>query len=215
MSKATDQAYDIIRRAILDGTFAPGDRLKEEHLVDLCGVSRTPIREAIQRLAAKNYLVSKPNFGSHVANWSDKEIADIFTLRAIVEGMAAKRATENITDEQIAALQKEHDCIADVLAEPGELDIQTFLEANTRFHDVILSATKSEPLALTANRLVSPPIVAHTAHNYSREDLSRSNAHHKELISAMKVKDADWAEATMQSHIRAAHHRFLEASNGV
>ncbi len=214
MTKAADQAYDIIRRAILDGVFGPGDHLKEEQLVERCGVSRTPIREAIQRLSSENYLMTKPNSGSYVANWSVQEIADIFALRATIEGMACYRAARNITREQLAILQAQYDKVAAALEGPNAtIDIDMFLEANRIFHRVILEATQSEPLMQAAQRIFSPPMVSRTAYNYTKEDIRRSNAHHLELIEGLKVGDGEWCEATMCSHIRAAHHRFLETLN--
>ncbi len=214
MTKATDQAYDIIRQAILGGTFEPGDRLKEEKLVDLCGVSRTPVREALQRLAAENYLINKPNSGSQVADWSAREIEDIFALRATVEGMACARAAELITDEQIAILTEQY-MIIDQMLEASTKPINTtvFLDANRIFHQTILEATGSEPMIQAVQRLISPPIVSRTACNYSKKDLKRSNAHHGELIEALSVRDSDWCGAIMRTHIRAAHSRFVNASN--
>jgi len=215
MTNAPDQAYEIIRHAILDGTFQPGDRLIEEKLVEMCGVSRTPIREAIQRLVAENYLASKPNSGSFVAKWEQQDIDDIFALRATVESMACRRAASTITPEELIALRKEHNVINAALNADGPVNISAFLLGNRRFHEGILVATKSEPLIQAANRLISPPIVSRTAFNYNKEDIARSNDHHAELIEALGARDGDWSESIMRSHIRAAHHRFLETSHSI
>ena len=211
MSKSTEKAYEIIRTAVLNGDFVPGDRLKEEQLVDLCGVSRTPIRDAIKQLAAENYLVMKPNYGAQVAKWSAQEIEDIFKLRAQCECMAVRRASEHITSEQIEVLRQQHKVIDDMLNDSDAFSIETFLRANKIFHDTILDATQSEVLKQAVLQLVSPPIVYQTALNYSHMDIQRSNEHHQELIDALEAKNADWCEAVMQNHILAAHRRFLEA----
>ena len=211
MSKSAQKAYAIIRTAVLDGYFSPGDHLKEEPLVKLCGVSRTPVREAIKRLAAENYVVMKPHVGGYVANWSAQEIEDIFKLRALVEGAAARRAAELITDEQIETLKNQHKIIDDMLAENTEVNVEIFLATNKIFHDTILAATDSEIIKQSVSRLVSPPIVYQTAQNYTRTDLQRSNAHHLELIEALEVGNGDWCDVIMQTHIHTAHQRFSVA----
>lgn len=208
MSKAAQKAYAIIRNAVLDGGFSPGDHLGEERLVELCGVSRTPVREAIKRLAVENYVVMKPHIGSHVANWTTQEIGDIFKLRALVEGMAARRAAELITAEQIEILKNQHKIIDDMLDADAEFNVEVFLEANKVFHETILDATQSETIKQSVSRLVSPPIVYQTAYNYTRADLMRSNAHHLELIEALEMRNGDWCDAIMQTHLLTAHQRF-------
>ncbi len=212
MSKSVTKAYDIIRNSVLNGDFAPGDRLKEERLVALCGVSRTPVREAIKRLAAENYVVIEPNQGGHVANWSAEEIEDIFKLRALCEGMAARRAAANITKEQIDILRAQHKIIDELLQDNDAFYVEPFLKANSIFHATIMDATHSEVIKQSVFRLTSPPVIYQTAQSYSRQDLLRSNAHHQELIEALEEKNADWCDAIMQTHILAAHRRFKEVA---
>ncbi|MFC7050913.1 GntR family transcriptional regulator [Emcibacter nanhaiensis] len=214
MSKSAEKAYATIRNAVLDGYFAPGDHLKEERLVELCGVSRTPVREAIKRLAAENYVVMKPHLGAHVAKWSPQEIKDIFRLRAMTEGMAARRAAELITPEQIGILKEQHKIVDDMLAGKGEFSIETFITANKVFHNTLLEATRSEILKQAVLRLVSPPIVTRTAINFTHNELKRSNAHHLELIEALESGNGDWSDAVMQTHILAAYQRFSATIEG-
>lgn len=211
MSKSAEKAYAIIRTAVLEGEFSPGDHLKEERLVKLCGVSRTPVREAIKRLATEYYVVMKPHMGGYVANWTPQEIEDIFKLRALAEGMAARRAAGLITAEQIKILKNQHKIIDDMLNNDTEFNIEIFLSANKIFHDTIIDATQSETIKQSVSRLVSPPIVAQTAYNYTRADLQRSNNHHLELIEALEVRNGDWCDAIMQTHILTANQRFNDA----
>ncbi len=212
MSKSIDKAYKIIRNAVLNGDFSPGDRMKEEQLVKLCGVSRTPVRDAIKQLAAENYLVMKANHGAQVAKWSEQEIEDIFKLRSLCECMAARRAAENITPEQIGILREQHKNIDNMLENDSGLDIQLFLNANKVFHETILEATESEILKQTVFKLVSPPIVYKTVLNYTREDLVHFNEHHRDLIDALEQGNGEWCEAVMKNHLLAALHRFREVS---
>ena len=93
MSRAVDTAYGKIREGILSGTFAPGDHLKEAELVSFCGVSRTPVRSALNRLVTDDLVELYRNQGARVKAWPADDFDDLFTLRALLEGYAAARAT--------------------------------------------------------------------------------------------------------------------------
>lgn len=88
MSKASQKAFTAIRGKILSGEFPPGSHLKEEELAEVCGVSRTPIRDALRALAGEDYVKIVPNHGTYVSQWSSSDIEDIFALRAMLEGYA-------------------------------------------------------------------------------------------------------------------------------
>lgn len=208
MSKSRDRAYDYIRKAVLNGEFQPGERLIENTLVDLIGVSRTPIREAIKLLATDNYLVMKPNSGAAVANWSEQELEDIFHLRAMVEGAMAERAVKSITSEGIEQMIASADAIDEILGNGEPFDIPRFLEENHKFHTVIRIAADSEIMKQTLTRLISPPIIYQVANNYSLDELQRSNSHHREIIDSMIVKDGYWAKHAMQTHVRSSYNRM-------
>jgi len=208
MSKSRDLAYDFIRNAVLSGEFKPGERLIENTLVDLIGVSRTPIREAIKLLATDNYLVMRPNSGAAVANWSMDELEDIFHLRAMIEGSMTERAVHSITNDGIAQLIASADAIDEILVKGSPFDIPKFLEENHKFHTVIRDAAGSEAMEQALRRLISPPIIYQVAHNYSLLELERSNSHHREIIDSMIVKDGHWANHAMQTHVRSSFNRI-------
>ncbi len=204
MSKASAKAYQDIRARILSGEFAPGEHLKEEELAEICGVSRTPIRDALRSLAADLYVTVIPNHGTFVNDWSMVDIEDIFTLRAMLEGYAVRRAAERVKAEQIATMES---CCAEidaVLANKAKLDINRFLSANRSLHQTMTEAACSDRLGLMLSRLVEQPVVVRTAISYDRSDLERSNGHHWEIIEALKAGDGKWAEAVMTAHILSA-----------
>ena len=204
MSKAAAKAYTAIRENILSGAFPPGAHLKEEELAEVCGVSRTPIRDALRNLAADLYVTIVPNHGTFVNDWSMGDIEDIFSLRAMLEGYAARRAATRATPEQIAQMRTYCERIEVALNQRPDMDTTAFLEANRALHQTVTDAADSERLALMLNRLVEQPVVVRTAISYQRKDLRRSNNHHIELVLAFEAKDGDWAESVMTSHIRAA-----------
>jgi len=94
MSGASEKAYKHIRNRLLSGEFTPGARLSESELSDACGVSRTPVREALRRLALEYFVRIEPNRGAFVIDWSREDIMDMFEMRSMVEGLAARKAAE-------------------------------------------------------------------------------------------------------------------------
>ncbi len=210
MSKASERAYEIIRKNILSGEFSEGSHLKEEELAEICQVSRTPIRDALRKLAADHYVEFVPNHGTFVYQWSQDDIEEIFSLRVLLEGYAARRAAMRATPEQIAQLTNCYNNIAEVLKKPGIFDKESFFIENRRFHQILRDAGKSERLSSSLNRLVQQPVVMKTVISFSREHFARSNEQHHEIIEALKSRDSDWAEAIMRSHIHAAFNVYRQ-----
>jgi DNA-binding GntR family transcriptional regulator len=208
LSSAADRAYAAIRAGILDGTFAPNTRLKETELVCFCGVSRTPVREALRRLAAEDFVVIQRNQGAQVKSWSDEDLDDLFSLRALLEGYAAARAATRITPIQlnkIAAAIAEMDATLAGSA-PQQRKVAEFLRLNRIVHEQVWEAAGSERLVTMLSRLVEQAIMAHTAARFSLDRVAQSHHHHQELLRALRSGDPAWSEAIMQNHIRAARH---------
>ena len=209
LSKAADRAYDTIGGLILGGHYKPGDRLSEEELSRLCGVSRTPVRDALRRLAAEYFVVIRPNQGAQVAVWKRQDIEDLFHMRALLEGMAAARAASRRDEACLAHLDRCVERIDKAVNAEPEPNVAQFLADNTAFHRAILEAADSPRLSATLGNLIAPAIVSRTADHYSRADLRRSNEHHRELIEALRNRDAQLADSIMQVHIRAAANSYF------
>lgn len=208
MSKASDAAYARIRAGITGGEWGPGTPLREEELAALCGVSRTPVREALRRLEA-DYLIRRTEGArSFVADWSTDDVAEMFALRALLEGHAAARAAVRIDAAGLAALERQNDAVA-AAVKSGDSD--AFLSANRAFHAILLEAAQSPRLAAMLTALVEQPVVRRTAQHYSEQAFVRSHAEHAALIDAMRKRDAAWAESVMVGHIKRAFHAFADA----
>ena len=102
MSVAAESAYNLIRSRILDGSFEAGKRLKEGELSKECDVSRTPVREALRRLAADGLVDITPNSGAVVTKWSKSDVFELYTLRHHLESLAASWAAERRTEDENA-----------------------------------------------------------------------------------------------------------------
>lgn len=212
MSKASTEVYGRIRESILSGEFAPGTRLKETELVEMCGYSRTPVREALRKLASEDYITINTNQGAEVKTWSSDEINDVFQLRALLEGYSASQAAKNISLIQLKKINNSIAEMDDVLAKKksSEVEIEDFLRLNQMIHNTIWEAAGSERLESMLTRLIEQALVVRTARQFSSERLSQSHNHHKELYNALNARDEAWAESIMRSHIHAARDAFLE-----
>lgn len=211
MSRASDTAYEKIRRFILYGGAHPGMQLTEERLCDISGVSRTPVRDAVQRLENEMLLVRSASKRLSVADWSDDEIDEMFALRAMLECHAAERAAQRMDADGLDRLREVNGRLIRAV-QRTKPDIATFLDANRQFHDLILEYAQSPRLSKLLPALVEQPVVRRTAQQYSGDDLMQSGKDHDELIAAFAARDQDWAGAVMTSHIRRAFHSFSQAT---
>lgn len=213
MSRASDRAYSHIRSMILSGELQPGLQIREEALAELCGVSRTPVRDALRRLEAELFIRRNESQRSFVADWSLDDLEEAFQLRAMLEAYAAKRAATRISWDQLARLRGHNDAIEQAIS-AAEPDISKFLDHNRHFHAIILEASGSERLAGMLAQVTEQPVVLRTARQYDLENLRRSHHEHEELVMAFDNRDGEWAAALMTAHIRRAFHAYADAHSG-
>ena len=209
MSKASAAAFETIKAEIIRGRFLPGQRLKEDELTALCAVSRTPVREALRRLANEGFVTLIPNQGALVALMGASELADLYELRALVESYGAARAAVRISPAELVELKSLAGQIEDCARSPGALPVEDLATANTAFHRIILKAAASARLEAVAQIVIEAPLALRTLIRYSPDELARSIIHHRELIAAFEARDPEWARAVMLSHIKAANHVLI------
>jgi len=207
--RASARAYEEIRALIFSGDLPPGSQLTEEALGERVGVSRTPVREALRRLEAELFVTRGRGGRLAVADWSRDDLAELFALRAMLEGHAAARAATRIGPEALGALaacNAEMKAAIDRRPDEGGPDVAAFIAANRRFHALVIEAAASRRLAAMLDSLVDQSLVRRTAIRYSAEDLAQSAAEHDQLVHALSQQDAEWARAVMVGHIRRAFH---------
>ena len=214
MAKASNRAYDTIRALILSGELSSGEQLSEESLAERCGVSRTPVRDALRRLEAELLVRRNESQRSFVADWSLGDVADAFELRAMMEGYAARRAAERMDERTMKRLRACNSAIYEAIRD-GKPDVATFLEHNRAFHEIILQAADSRRLSSLLGALIEQPVVWRTAQHYGKEAFNRSYSEHEDLLSAFARRDGAWAEAVMAGHIRRAFHAYADAHSGL
>ena len=197
---ATLLAYTTIRDQILAGELTGGQRLREDDLATMIGVSRTPIREALRSLVAEGLLRYERNRGVSVESWTLKDLEEVYELRAILEPHAASLAAKSgeLDINNLAQLADEMD---DAVAQRRP-DVALITEINNRFHNTIAIGSANQRLQMVLNSIVQVPTVRRTFALYSPDDLKRSAAHHREIYEALRTGDPVWAESVMRAHMR-------------
>jgi len=137
------QVLEALRRGIVSGQLAPGQRLTERELIEMLGVSRTVIREALRQIEAEGLIEIIPNKGPVVRALSAAEAKDLYRIRAVLEGLAARLFADNAATDKVAELQAALESV--VLAYGGAGGEQA-LDAKTRFYDLLYQGTGSETL---------------------------------------------------------------------
>ncbi|MDP1672507.1 MAG: GntR family transcriptional regulator [Burkholderiales bacterium] len=199
------QVLDGLRRAIIDGRLAPGARLTERELTEMMGVSRTVIREALRQLESEGLIANVPNKGPVVRALSLAEAKDLYTIRAVLEGLAARLFVQNAGDAELKRLAQALDVVA---AAYKRGDAQEVLETKSRFYAVLFEAAGSEILSSMLGTLhariwrwralgLSHP---RRSINRSRESVKGLRA----MLAVIRKRDADAAERLTREEAQAA-----------
>lgn len=203
-ASATEEAYQLLRRLIVRLELPPGSILNEGFLMEKLHLSRTPMREALQRLEQERLVVILPRRGILVSDISISDLQNIFELRVELEGLCGRLATQRITQEQIAQLEQ----LFEGVETNGNIDDD--VEIDQKFHQLLLEATQNEHLKDVLSRLhcLSLRLLYLTKSRMAtvREDYSDYRA----VISALKRRDAAAADAALRQHAAAIYHKVRQ-----
>jgi DNA-binding GntR family transcriptional regulator len=198
---AGDVATELIRQAIVDGSLAPGERLKEEDLARRLGISRTPVREALAILQAEGLVDGVPNRGSVVRSHTAAELDDLYELRALLEGHAARRAARRVTHEVLGALRESCDRFERIASDD---DVRELVQENLAFHNTILEAAGSARLDSIVRMVTELPLIYRSYIWYSPDQRRISLHYHRQITHALETRDGERAELVMREHVLEA-----------
>lgn len=203
-----------IRNRIGDGTYPPRTRLNENELAASLSVSRTPVRNALSVLAAEGLLVYTPNSGYSVRDFTTKDIREIYAVRSMLEGLAARNAALNgLSDAQRGTMHRLLGETGDIIA-TGRWDGETcdrWRVINRQFHDVIYEASGNEYLALSIRRTDEIPFFGLIRFQwYDANFLQRSHQEHVEIADALFNRQPNRAEALETEHVYRSGRRLIE-----
>jgi DNA-binding GntR family transcriptional regulator len=209
-----DQVYQKLRELIIDGRLAPGTRVIETDVAERLGVSRTPVRGALQRLQQEGFVVDSPTLRQNrptVAPLTRDDARELFELVGALEGLAAYRAALGPAPDRAAlglALTELNDAFAAAAAEPRP-DHTRIFELDDRFHHAYMDAAGPRVLAIHAT--VKPQ-----AERYERlyvsmltEELHTSVIEHRAIVKAIRTGNAAGAQAAVETNWRNAAERLV------
>lgn len=199
-----DDAYSLILAAIEVGTYRPGDRLVESELADRFGVSRTPVREALQRLETQQMVV-RDGRSLIVATLDHNQLAELYVVRAELEGLAARLAARHATPEEVRVL-------AQMVSEDQKAihDPQALARANKRFHHQIHLASHNRYLVQQLD-LVHRSMALMAKTSLAAEGRSETAlAEHKRIVDAIAAGDGNAADQALRQHISMAWETRLK-----
>lgn len=202
-------AYSLIVEAIEAGAYKPGDRLVESELADRFGVSRTPVREALQRLETQA-MVSRDGRSLIVASLDHNQLAELYAVRSELEGLAAKLAAMHATDEEIRVLRGMVN--DDRLLQGG--DPRALARANKRLHRQIHLASHNRYLVQQLD-LLHRSMALMTTTSFAAEGRDAvALDEHDEIVSAIEVRDGEAARRALRDHISKAFETRLRVDAG-
>jgi DNA-binding GntR family transcriptional regulator len=201
-----EQAYRSLRRAILRGELAPGERLVQEELAARLGTSRLPVRDALRRLE-RDGLVEPDGRGTyHVVRWRAEDLTQLYEVRLLLEPVAASKAAARLSAQNLDRLRELHARL-EAAARAGDAD--AFVEANYQFHFGLYRASGNQRLVRAIEALWSglPPL----APAVLPDQLWRSVREHAEILRHLESRSARGAAAALRRHIRGAGTALVAA----
>jgi len=193
-------AYERLLRAIEDGELVPGSRLREAELAERFQISRTPVREALGRLEAQGLVAHEPHRGASVAQLDYGQVSELYDLREVLEGTAARLAA-------IHASAVETEILEEMVARDRTLlgDAPALARTNRLFHRQIHGAARNRFLQSTLETMRLSLVLLPGATTLAAPDrAAESLAEHAAIVAAIRAHDGDGAEAAARTHIRAA-----------
>lgn len=197
-------AYDLILEAIDTGIYRPGDRLVESELADRFGVSRTPIREALQRLETQS-LLARDGRSLIVASLDHSQLAELYVVRSELEGLAARLAARHAAEEEIEVLEGMIEKDRALVNAPAALK-----QSNRRFHRQIHRASHNRYLYQQLDLVYRSMALMATTSLAAQGRGEMALAEHEKIVAAIRARDEQGAYQALKDHISFAFLQRLK-----
>lgn len=206
-----DRAYDELKELILTGVYAPGTFLSERQLASQLGMSKTPIRSAIERLEMDGFLIVSPQQGIVVSELSLQEIIDHFEIRVALETFTMRRLAGRLSDDQLKRLQKNLEAQARC-AKQGAQGVDRYRQLDTEFHVMLCDFLSNQEIIRVMWRLRDKLArVIYRVIQARPERMTSSYQEHTGILEALMEGDGELAATRMEEHLGWGR-RFLASS---
>jgi len=193
-----EEVYDSLKKSILHGKLKAGQRLIEENLAHQIGISRTPVREAFHKLERDDLVTRLPKGGFAVREFTKEDVEEIFGIRSALESYAAYLATFHIPPDRISILEKKIEESERAL-ENG--DDEKVVQLHTEFHDLLYKSCKSKKLTEMINNFRDYFYRYRSALLHTKEGFTYSLESHRQMLEAMRNKNARLVEKLVRKHL--------------
>ena len=197
----SQQAYSILKKAILDGDYGPGYWLQEKELAKELGVSRSPIREALKQLSADGLVDDIPNKGTFVKEFSTKEIIEVYEVREMLERYAIEHLDGKIGKEQEEKLKAYRE---EFIKYHGEGDVDKYIDADSRFHRYLVECTDNSVLFEVYRKVRNINKLFRIISWSTQKRIDRFQDDHLKMIDCIIKGDFKTAGKISASHISLA-----------
>ena len=221
-----DKALMGLRTLVMTGAFEANTRLPEVALSERLGISRTPLRQAMDRLVAEGLLERIATGGARVASFTVDDINDAIELRGVIEGTAARMAAERGADPLM--MGEAEGTLAEIdtaLAAPDGIDLDAYVRLNAGFHSLLARMAGSSIVQREIERVVQLPLASPSSFLKEQElipnfraSLTRAQWQHRAILAAIRAREGARAEALTREHARLARENlehFAKAGPGV
>lgn len=198
-ARLVDSVISIIRDSIVSGDLRPGERLQQDVLARQMGVSRTPLREALAKLEEEGLVTVSPLRGVEVATLSAREILDLYEMRELLDGLAARLAADRVSSQQVAGLKRALDQLQRLVEK--RWDSNKWMQGNLRFHQLVAEASnnkrmmRSLPSITTSVAVFQPTLITHP------ERATVALDEHLQIYEAIVRGDPEAAEQAARNHV--------------
>ena len=201
----SDYVYRTLREAILNGLLDPGTMLNQSEIAEKFRISRMPVRDALKMLAQEGLVRLVLHHGARVTHFSDRDIQEIYAIRKILEGYAVREAIPHITKAVIAKLEDINRAI-EQNSRKGKVD--SMIKENERFHLLLYEGCKNKKLLELLKNLWSsyPKRIFWQIQGRADQVVHQ----HKEILAAVKAKDANRAQKLVQAHLLLAQAGLMQ-----
>lgn len=192
------EVADRVRELIEQGVLAPGERISEKKLCEQFGVSRTPLREALKVMASEGLVEILPNRGARVTRLTVKKVRNTYDVMAALEGLSGELACQNITDEEIAAIQRLHDTM---LEHYRRRELQPYFRVNQQIHERIIAAADNDVLEEMYNNLSQRVKRVRYSKKMTDDFWKRAVEDHEAMIEALQKRDGLMLGRILREHL--------------
>ncbi len=193
-----EEIANNLREMIMSGELREGDKIKENELCEMMGISKTPLREALRVLSAEGLIRLIPNRGSFVTTPTFEEIKEMFDVMVVLEGVCARTAAEKMSDRDFAKLEALHRKLEDNFRLK---DQKEYIKQNNLYHAFVQELAGNNTLNQIVNGLRKKILLYRFQSLNLPGRFEHSIAEHRRLLAAFKARDAEKAELLMKSHL--------------